>query len=112
MFSDPENYRQLSQPFESLDAADKAVQSFFSEVSELRKKHKITNLYLIVGSSVTTDTGEPEFLTTRHFGDSLKRESMVAYAFGQEQSERQELIGKLLSGKGIVHRGPKKEGKS
>lgn len=98
--NDPDHYRKMSVPFENADAANEALRGFYEEVSELRKKHRITDVSVVVSVEVKyPDGGEGMAQSTLHLGDSLKREGMLAYAFGQAQAENREMINKLLAGK-------------
>lgn len=59
----PKLYREMSQPFESVDAANAALQAFQEDVAALRAKHRIAECYVIFGSSVQQPDDEPsEFL--------------------------------------------------
>ena len=105
---DEDNYRKLSEPFPSFDAANEALEAFFKDLREVRNKHKMTDVYVIISGSARTASGEEgEFVTSQHHGSSLKSESMVAWALGTEQTRRQEAIAKMIKG-GIKKRLPRK----
>lgn len=92
--SNPKLFRELSQPIENADAADAALKAFYEELSALREKHRIRDVYVILaGSYFSSDGEEHEFLTSGCYGDSMKSYGMVAWAFGREQAEYDELIG-------------------
>lgn len=98
--SDPENYYKMSEPFESADACNKALEGFYDEVSEIRKKYKIRDVLIITSGTVKYEDGEAsEYIQCSGFGSQLRQESMAAYAFGQTQSEHRELINNIMSGK-------------
>lgn len=100
MGPNPGLYREMAVPFPSEAAANGAMARFFEEVGELRKKHKITDVYFVVGGSVATDDPEyPEsqFMAPMMYGNQLNAEPLLAYALGFEQRKRQERIGTLLS---------------
>lgn len=97
-FIAPDNYRKLCEPFPSAAAADEALDAFWLELYELRNKHKIPDLSVVAAVSATAESGEATLMVDVHIGDQLRKESMLAWAFGQAQSERQAEIGRLVSG--------------
>ncbi len=91
--SDPKLFREMSEPFESASEADAAINAFFDELGELRKRHGFPNVYVIVGGSIVADSGdEHEFVSTLHYGNGLQAEPLTAYAFGKEQARREQAI--------------------
>lgn len=105
--SDPANYRKLSEPFATPDDANRELQAFFAALAELRKTHHVRDVLVVVAGSVTYESGdEGEFSTTAHFGDSMRAESMAAYAYGMESARRQERISKAFT-KSAIRRGPR-----
>lgn len=103
--SDPGRYQVCSAPFADSDEADAAVRAFLDEVEAARVKHRIADVSYVIQDSMKTDSGEPGmFIITGHQGDSLKREAMLAYALGQCQKEREQLIAELLAGRGYKKR--------
>ena len=95
--NNPSLFRKLSEPHESAEAADKAIQEFMDEVYGLREKHNIANVHLVIGDAVKKEDGEEyQFIVNGHFGDDLRAEGMVAWALGRVQTQRQEAIGKFL----------------
>jgi hypothetical protein len=98
--NDPENYYQMSEPFESSQQADEALSNFFKELGELRKKHKMRDVFVVVFDSTKYEDGIiGEFMTTHQYGSSLNGLPMTAYAYGQEQATHKERINKLLTQK-------------
>lgn len=96
---DPETYLQLSAPFENTEDANNAMQSFYEELGELRKKHKIRDLLVVTYGSVKTADGESEFLNSMSYGNTLNALPMAAYAYGQEKQSHGDVINSLLIGK-------------
>lgn len=97
--NDPENYLLMSEPFESSDKANEAVSEFQKGIEELRKKHKIRDVLLVVNDSVKYSDGNiGEFMAHFSFGSALKRNVMAAYLYGQTSAEERERINKLLAG--------------
>lgn len=98
--SDPENYYKMSEPLENVEKANEAMEAFFEELSELRKKYKLRDVYVVVNGSVKYENGDAgEFMVTSNFGSVLNALAMTAYAYGVEKSEHEERISKLLSKK-------------
>jgi hypothetical protein len=104
---DPDRYLRCSEPFADTDEADKAVRAFLDEIEAARVHHRIADVTYVIQDSYRAEDSPAMFIITGHQGDSLKREAMLAYALGQCQKEREELIGKLLAGKGYRARGGK-----
>ena len=97
--NDLDNYYKMSEPFESTDAANKAISTFYEELSLLRKKHKITDLLVVIKGSVKYSDGRlGEFIQHSNFGSSLNVGVMAAYAYGQAQADHEEKLNKLLAG--------------
>ena len=91
-------YQELSVPFESVGLANDAVNAFFRDVRELRKKYKLPNVYTILaGLAVGDDGAVGEWITSQHHGDSFKCESMTAWSFGKEAETRRNDIAKLIT---------------
>jgi hypothetical protein len=90
-------YLELSVPFESVGLANEAVNAFFRDVRELRKKYKLPNIYTILAGLAVGDNGVVgEWITSQHHGDALKCESMTAWALGKEAETRRDDIAKLV----------------
>jgi hypothetical protein len=97
--NDPKMYREMSEPFASIDECNAALKAFFEELYELRKKHGIRDLYYITAGSYLGPDGKDEcqFITPSMCGNPLMAENMAAYAFGYEQAERQRETDRLLN---------------
>ena len=106
--SNPKLYRELSEPFASSEAVNEGLENFFADLGELRKKHKIRDLVVLVSLSYMSQDGTDELdtITQMEYGDAMKHEMMLAHTLGLVQAERQELIAKCLA-KGIKRGGRK-----
>lgn len=94
---DPENYRRMSEPFEGPEAANKALKDFFTELGDLRKKHRIADCLTVVSINVKYEDGEEGSAMLRFsFGDPLKPVSLAAWLYGREQADHREMINKML----------------
>lgn len=85
-FSDVEMYAEMVNPFKSAEHANSALTAFFDEVYELRCKHKLANVSVIVKDSISDDGSE--FMCNAHFGNELEREAMAAWHLGRSYGER------------------------
>lgn len=103
MAKNPALFRAMREPFETAELADAALKSFFEGLAELRKKHDLANVYVVVADSCklpddpTAEGGEGEFIATMMLGDEQLAESMAAYAFGHEQSQRQHRVAAIMA---------------
>lgn len=96
-FTDQDNYHKLSEPFESPEAAENAFAAFWDEFYELRNKHKLPDVYVIAAIAIRYPDGETgSVMASLHAGDELRREPMVAWAYGRESALRQERLAKLI----------------
>lgn len=97
--NDPANYRRLSEPFESPEAAREAINTFWDAVAAARNASGMTDVHVIVRINVVSDAGdEGVVITAAHFGNSIEAEAMCAWALGQEAALRESTIGKFLKG--------------
>lgn len=94
-----ERYAQCVKPFGGDDAANAACEAFFADVSAAREKHGIADVEIIVQDSYVHEGEAAMFISSAHFGDVLKRESMLAYAFGRAKRSHELAIAKLLEPK-------------
>lgn len=90
---DPDRYAEMSVPFDSGAAANDALKSFWHELYELRVKHGIANVSVIVRDSIK---GTGQFFWTGHIGDPMQRESMAAWNLGQAAVDRQNMIASII----------------
>lgn len=105
--SDPALYREMSIPHASSEALNEALQKFFDEIGELRKKHKMRDVFICVQCGYVAQDGTEEIDAAAHhgMGDSARHEALLAFALGQVQGERQEIIARYMA------RGIKKTGR-
>ena len=93
----PDRYRTFCAPM-APDEANEKLSAFADDVYELRNKHGIRDVHIILGVTVSCEDGEEgDVMSSAHFGSSLVAESMTAWAFGQEAAKRQETISKLVA---------------
>ena len=98
--NDPENYHKMSEPHESPEKANEALQKFYEKVEAARKEFKIADILVITKDSIRYEDGEVgQFMQHSQYGNQLNGVSMAAYAYGQLQAEERELLNKLIAGK-------------
>ena len=94
---DCERYREASEPHPSVEAAEEAVKAFFDEVGALRVKYHMKDLLLVWGVAVIDPDGvEMASMGLSGFGNQALWESMAAFAYGVEKTNRAKRIGELL----------------
>lgn len=98
MSADPKLYREMEVPFASQEEAAKASAAFADDLAEIRKKHRMRDVAYTVMFSYESPEGESQAITSGHLGNSMNAESMLAYALGVVQSDRQAYVGSLLKG--------------
>lgn len=93
IIQDNELYRELSIPFESVDAANDNIQKFCDELYDLRAKYRIRELMFAIRIGCKRDDGEEADATiVNHFGSSLQMESIAAFAYGTLSARRQQYV--------------------
>jgi hypothetical protein len=98
--NDFENYRKMSEPFESTELADEAVERFFDAVAKARNENHIADVHVIIKTNVIKNGKEGQGISTFHIGNSRDGAMMCAYALGQERAEDEEEIRNFLKAKG------------
>ena len=101
MIPNPDLYRELDVPFESQTEANAALDGFWSDLAEARKRHRIPDVVASIRITFQDAEGEAQVFTSCEFGDVLRHEAMVAHTLGQLQSERQQRIAKLAMGDAV-----------
>lgn len=90
---DPATYRAMSEP---LADANEAIRAFNVELRELRAKYRLRDVACIVSGCYSgTDGSEVDYILDMYHGDDMKRESLLAWAFGKASAERQEMISRF-----------------
>ena len=90
---DPNLYAELCSQQFTAEEVDKALQAFWDEVYELRKKYKLRDVSIIVGGNVA---GQGPFMWDAHAGNEAEAESMAAWHLGSTQARRQERIRETM----------------
>ena len=93
-----DRYRKAGEPHTSPAAAETAIRAFYDELSELRVKHKIKDLYVIYNIAVIEKDGKETALSgMTGFGTQSLWVSMTACAFGAEKASHERTIRRLLA---------------
>lgn len=96
-----ELYVEMCKPFENGGEANTALQGFFDDLEEIRKKHRIADVHTIVKVMICNGSG----ISSMHVGDSRNGEMMCAWGLGQETEVRRQEIGRLIGGYYETNRG-------
>ena len=75
------------------DVANERINAFFKDLGELRQKHEIPDVHVVVRSNILSDGGrEASGLCPIHYGDQSHALQMCSYAMGHAQGEHQKFI--------------------
>lgn len=99
--ANPERYMKCAEPFKTQDEAEQALRDFLDAVEELREKHRIANVAIVVKDS-SWDIGT--FMVDGFWGSEMEQETMLAFSLGRAQSDRQERIDRLMAGNPLKRR--------
>lgn len=97
MSAHPKLFRELSEPFPTMDALTAALDAFTKDLGEIREKHRIANVYCVLAFSVIENGEETESMSSVSFGDSLRRQPMAAWAYGREQADHEALMRHIVA---------------
>lgn len=98
--NDPITLLALMKPFPNADSANTALNAFYEELYELRKKHRIMNCVCVVEVMSTYGDGEVgNAMSHLVMGEQSRAPMLAAYALGTLEAERREITNKLISGK-------------
>lgn len=90
-------YRDLSKPFESIDAANQAIKAFQDELMALRIKHRIPDLTFCSMLNIAdpkAEGGEYQVMIASHYGAAMNFEPMAAFALGRAEADRLAVVGR------------------
>lgn len=101
MTRDGKLYRELSEPFESPDEANAAIEAFIKDLAEIRKKHGLRDVLCVISSACTYPDGEEaDFIMSYQLGDEAKGVLLAAWIYGEAQAEHREMVNKASSRSG------------
>lgn len=95
--SDPKLYRQMSEPHESSDVANAALEKFYAMVREARKECKIRDVLIVCMDSCVYESGEADFISIAENGSESNMLSMAAYAHGKLDAMRREIVNQSFT---------------
>lgn len=100
VIQDAKTYYKLSEPFADADAANAALDAFYAELRELRKKHRLADVHCIVRIDVSYEDEDQigSVMSHCHAGSTLWAQAMCAWALGQESAEHRRLLNVLAAG--------------
>lgn len=97
MKNDPKHYREMSMPFESVEAGNAALAAFFEDVKAARDKHRIADVAVLCEISHALDGDEVRGYASSHYGDSARQIMMLARAYGAEQQRHEEALALTIA---------------
>lgn len=91
-------YRDMSVPYESHEAASKAIDAFYEELNEIRAKHRIADLTVVIAVNYNLASGdETTAMCTAHIGDGMKHLAHAAFMYGEAKRGHEEMLGGWLA---------------
>ena len=96
--NDLANYLELSLPFEDTSQANAALEAFYEELGQLRKKHRLPDVHVIVLMNIDHGGHLGNALSSAHFGNSAEAAGMCAWSYGKERAQQQAHLEKLMGG--------------
>lgn len=95
--NDPNNYHEMSKPFENPEQANQAISDFYEDLKAIRKKHKIPDVLVVLEASVIYESGNRgEFMHHVGLGDARNQCALGAFAYGQTQADHREFINTFI----------------
>jgi hypothetical protein len=96
--SNPEMYRQLSEPYPNPEEANSAMREFDDALAELRVRCRVPNMIVIAEFlALRPEDGKiGAAVVVARFGNAPEHEALVARALGRIQSERQAAIVDIM----------------
>lgn len=95
--NDSKLYREMSQPFSSGEVANEALQAFFTDVEEARKKHRIAEVIVLCEVSHDLDGFDVHGAASLLLGSYDKHLPMVARAYGEQRQLHEDNMAKLVA---------------
>lgn len=93
----PALYREMSVPFEDDTAANAALKAFFEDIEASRKKHKISDVAVLVEIGTMTDGEETRGCAQLYLGNGANTLPMLARAYGEARGVYEEQLGLLMA---------------
>ena len=90
--SNPELYEEMNAPYPSDEEAKAALDAFFEEMVEVRKRHRIGNVVCIASAQAPDDA---TFSTYGHCGDSRYIVPLLMHALKSERVKRAEPLARI-----------------
>lgn len=89
---DPETFSKCAMPHPDKAAAEAAVEAFLAAVADLRIKHRIKNMYMILETSALEGEAVVPYALSMFRGDATAALPMVATAYGAERERHEQMI--------------------
>lgn len=92
----PDTYRAMSEPFESASDLSEALTEFYADLRELRAKHRIADVLVVVKDAYLHEEGEVPMMSRMNAGNSLNCLPMATWLYAKEQGDHKALLRDLL----------------
>ncbi len=97
MKNDPKHYRDISGPFETIEAGNAALAAFFRDVETARDRHRIPDVTVLCEIAHVLDGEEIRGSASVSFGDNSRVVTMLAREFGAEQQRNEERLALIIA---------------
>lgn len=97
MKNDPKHYREISTPFDTVEAGNAALRDFFADVEIARNKHRIPDVTVLCEISHVLDGEEVRGSASASYGDSGRMLQMLAREYGAEQARHEERLALIMA---------------
>lgn len=94
---EPDTYRHMSEPFPDPEAFGEALAAFYDDLRELRAKHEIADLLVVVKDAYLHDGKEVPAMSRMNAGNALNCLPMATWLYGKENADHKALIRDLLA---------------
>lgn len=94
--SDPENYRRLREPFESVEEFNEACEKFFNGWKALRDECGLPDVLVSIAAPIQLEGLATEMMSVQEAGDSFRAVALAAFAYGKIRDNHEWMIDQLL----------------
>jgi hypothetical protein len=101
--NNPDRYRRLNTPFDTIEELDDAVKRFFDGVANLREECELPDVHVVVEGSHYTHgpdkypREERRAVASLYLGDSSNKLPILARMYGAARAEYESLLGDIIA---------------
>jgi hypothetical protein len=93
----PKLFRRVSEPYPNAEAAAAALEAFAKDVSDLREKHRVMNVVVLMQSAYERGEDESRTIMTLRLGSETDCLAMQAQCFGIAQERARADLADLVA---------------